>query len=268
MPRPPLPTQSRKVLLPPLLLLLLVGGRFLVHPAAAAAGWESSAAAGGAPAVGVDPRTVKRVHLIQANHLDLGFSDLATRVLNRYLVGGPGTADPDHNDAPCFYDSFLGSAAATAAMLRTAGAAPRFQYMADSWVVDLFRECPQAFPSVGLPWDPEGLVCPNASLAATVLDAVKSGDIWMHAFPHNGQAELMDMMMFEAGVNMSIETAEALHSPHRPQVLSQRDVPVSNAPSVYVYPIKIRLLHATGHFTGCRPTPQAQRRGWHIHWRE
>ena len=37
---------------------------------------------------GVDPVSVRRVHLVQANHLDLGFSDLMTRVMNRYLTGG------------------------------------------------------------------------------------------------------------------------------------------------------------------------------------
>ena len=34
---------------------------------------------------GVDPLGVARVHLIQANHLDLGFSDLLARVMNRYV---------------------------------------------------------------------------------------------------------------------------------------------------------------------------------------
>ena len=33
--------------------------------------------------------------------------------MNRYLAGGPGTADPDGHDAPVYYDSFLGTAAAT-----------------------------------------------------------------------------------------------------------------------------------------------------------
>jgi hypothetical protein len=176
----------------------------------------------------VDPQTVRKVYLVQANHLDLGFSDLATRVLNRYMVGGPGTADPDHSDAPCVYDSFLGSAATTAAKLRAEGGgagAPRLRYMADSWVLDVFRDCPADFPSVGSPWDATGLVCPNASLSATVSAAVKRGDIWMHAFPHNAQAELMDRAMFLAGVTRSQGTASAMGSPHKPRVLSQRDVP-------------------------------------------
>jgi hypothetical protein len=48
--------------------------------------------AGSATAGGVDPAAVKRVHLIQANHLDLGFSDLMARVMNRYLNGGRWSA--------------------------------------------------------------------------------------------------------------------------------------------------------------------------------
>eukprot|EP01052_Picozoa_sp_SAG31_P070103 SAG31_NODE_28948_length_403_cov_0.680921_2_plen_96_part_01 len=48
--------------------------------------------AGAAEAPGtIDPAAVKTVHLVHSNHLDIGFSDLAARVLNRYLVGGPGT---------------------------------------------------------------------------------------------------------------------------------------------------------------------------------
>lgn len=171
------------------------------------------------------PRPCRRVHLVQANHLDLGFSDLMARVMNRYIVGGPGTSDPAHHDQPCHYDSFLGSAAATSAELRHAGSTASFRYMADSWVLDVFRRCPADFPSVGPPFDPTGLLCPNASVAASVAAAVKRGDIWVHAFPHNGQAELMDSTMFAAGINSSLQAAASAGSPHRPLVMSQRDVP-------------------------------------------
>ena len=150
--------------------------------------------------------------------------------MNRYLTGGPGTSDPVHNDTPCEYDSFLGSAATTATILREAGGEAAFRYMADSWVLDVFRDCPSDFPSIGRPWDPTGLRCPNASLKAAVMTAVQRGDIWVHAFPHNGQAELMDATMFEAGVNKSRRSAKLAGSPHTPRVLSQRDVPGSVTP--------------------------------------
>jgi hypothetical protein len=145
--------------------------------------------------------------------------------MNRYLVGGPGTTDPDGGDAPNVYETFLGSAARTARTLKAAGQAPAMRYMADSWVLDVFRDCPTDFPSVGPPWDPSGLLCPNASLFAQVTEAVKQGDIWTHAFPHNAQPELMDAAMFAAAVNSSVRTATEMQSPHRPRVLSQRDVP-------------------------------------------
>jgi len=85
--------------------------------------------------------------------------------------------------------------------------------MADSWVLDVLRDCPADFPTVGPRWDPTGLVCPNKSLTAAVHLAVKRGDIWMHSFPHNGQAELMDPAMFEAAVNGSRNTAAAMYAP-------------------------------------------------------
>jgi hypothetical protein len=36
-------------------------------------------------------------------------------------------------------------------------------------------------------------------LVAAINTAIKRGDIWIHAFPHNAQPELMDATMFEAG---------------------------------------------------------------------
>ena len=53
----------------------------------------------------------------------------------------------------------------------------------------------------------------------------------MHAFPHNAQAELMDGAMFQAGVNSSIRAAAEMGSPHRPRVLSQRDVVPTDHPT-------------------------------------
>ena len=53
----------------------------------------------------------------------------------------------------------------------------------------------------------------------------------MHAFPHNAQAELMDGTMFQAGVNSSIRAAAEMGSPHRPRVLSQRDVVPTDHPT-------------------------------------
>ena len=86
--------------------------------------------------------------------------------MNRYLTGGPGTSDPAHHDVPCEYNSFLGSAAATASSLRNENSsigAPAFRYMTDSWVLHVFDNCPIDFPTVGFPWDPTGLICPNTS---------------------------------------------------------------------------------------------------------
>ena len=62
-------------------------------------------------------------------------------------------------------------------------------------------------------------------LVDAVRQAVRHGDIWVHAFPHNGQAELMNGPMFEAALNSSLQTAMKMQSPYRPRVLSQRDVP-------------------------------------------
>eukprot|EP00662_Eupelagonemidae_sp_cell21_P042103 gene42103-66435_t len=42
----------------------------------------------------VEPSAVRVVHVVASNHLDLGFCDYATNILNRNLVGEWGTAAP------------------------------------------------------------------------------------------------------------------------------------------------------------------------------
>ena len=106
------------------------------------------------------------------------------------------------------------------------------KYMAESWVLDLFFDCAArlaSFPT--LPASAAGsrggahLQCPNAPTVATVAAAVARGDLWTHAFPHNGQAELMSATMFLAAVNQSKATARANGGPALAPVFSQRDVP-------------------------------------------
>lgn len=67
----------------------------------------------------VDPLSVKTVHLVQSNHLDIGYSDFASNVLNRYLTGGWGTAaPPEPRNKRLYYDSFFLGAANTSRILR------------------------------------------------------------------------------------------------------------------------------------------------------
>ena len=53
-------------------------------------------------------------------------------------------------------------------------------FMFQSWVIDLFFDCPPGIPNVQ---------CPDDANKTLVADAIAAGDIQWHAFPHN--AELM-----------------------------------------------------------------------------
>ena len=56
----------------------------------------------------VDPEAVRKVHLVFSNHFDAGFADYASNILNRYIMGGPGTLGPPHpRNETVQYDSFL-----------------------------------------------------------------------------------------------------------------------------------------------------------------
>lgn len=59
----------------------------------------------------------------------------------------------------------------------------QLHFMAQSWIVSLYLDCPPGIP---------GLMCPTAAARANFTDAVRRGYITWHAFPHNGELELAD----------------------------------------------------------------------------
>ena len=174
----------------------------------------------------VDPSAVRVVHLVQSNHLDVGFADYAENIMNRYLRGGPGTLGPPHRRNESVYDaSFLLSAASTAETLRARGGSHGMRYMAQAYVVSYFFDCAGAervpFPS---PSAQPQMRCPNGTERATLERAIRRGDVYWHAFPHNAEPELMDASLFAAALNFSADLAARFERP-RPTVLSLRDVP-------------------------------------------
>ena len=175
----------------------------------------------------VDPRSVKFVHLVQSNHLDVGFSDYVSQVMNRYLTGGWGTDQPP---APrwkrVYYDSFLLGAANTSRILRNRGGEARYVYTQNPWVMHLFFHCNEtAFPWVR---EAERLRCPTAAQRQVMIEALRRGDTAMHAFPTSAQAELFDAGTFDAGLRMGPVLLSALGLEGdvvSPSVMQQRDVP-------------------------------------------
>lgn len=187
----------------------------------------------------IAPDSVAVVHLVQSNHLDIGFSDYVSKVLNRYTTGGWGTAQPPApREQPVYYDSFLLAAANTSRILRakhpSAPSAPRFVYNTHPWIAKLFLECDAAsFPYVGPGAPGDGgvghvdkLRCPTAAEVASWTAALRRGDAAVQAFAHSAQPEAMDAGTFGAALRIGAALADKYGLPGgRPRVMSQRDVP-------------------------------------------
>ncbi len=90
----------------------------------------------------------------------------------------------------------------------------KLNFMFQSWVLDLFFDCP---PNMGLQ-------CPDAAAQAAVRDAIARDHITWHAFPHNAQLEVMDPALIAAGLELTFALDKAFNKTNK-TTLSQRDVP-------------------------------------------
>lgn len=151
----------------------------------------------------VRPLSTSTVHLVFSNHLDIGF--------NSQLPGVPGT---DASVINCYFHEYFPRAIATAAEMRRRGGEMRYRYMAQSFLVSLFLECP---PNLGL-------ICPDALAVASFDAAVRAGDIHWHALPHNAQVEVMDASLLAFSVQLTHDLDRRFGLPAK-RTMSQRDVP-------------------------------------------
>ncbi len=110
---------------------------------------------------------IKSIHLIFKTHLDIGFTDLARRVVATY------------------FDSYIPQAIETAALLRQRDQGQRFIWTTGSWLIDEYLE--------------------NASPSSrrSLEKAVEAGDITWHGLPFTMHSELMDVSLFRAGLSLS-----------------------------------------------------------------
>ena len=138
---------------------------------------------------------VTTIYLVSSCHLDVGFADTATNIVNRY------------------FDEFFPEAILLAAQLREGGL-QRLVFTTHTYLVSLFLDCP---PSMGLH-------CPSDGEKDAFLEAVRKGDISWHAFPFNAQPEVYDVAMAEFGFQMTHQLDDRLNRP-RTVTMSQRDVP-------------------------------------------
>ena len=139
---------------------------------------------------------VNTVHLISSCHLDVGFADTAARILDRY------------------FSLYFPASINISNELKQSGREERLVFTTHSYLVYLYLNCP---PSMGFH-------CPSASEVENFEKAIMDGDIVWHAFPFNGQPEIMDASLFEFGVYLSHWLDDKFNKTHK-ITMSQRDVP-------------------------------------------
>ncbi|CAL5224396.1 g7077 [Coccomyxa viridis] len=144
----------------------------------------------------------KTVHIVFSNHLDIGFDGISP------LIGS------DDNVVNVYFNSYFPKAIAVDDILRKRGGKERLKYLSHSWLISLFMDCP---PNMGF-------TCPSDTAKKAVENAIREGIIYWHAFPYNGQLELMD----ERHVRECVQLTHDLDAKYgyKPKItLSQRDVP-------------------------------------------
>lgn len=140
---------------------------------------------------------ITTVHVIQACHFDAGYADTTSNILNEW------------------FHTYFPRALSLGLELDARGGAERLHFLAQSWIVSMFLDCPPSIP---------GLVCPSDAEVKNFTRAVKAGYIYWHAFPFNGEPELMSASMFDSALNLTFSLDDRFGLPHK-MTLSQRDVP-------------------------------------------
>ena len=186
--------------------------------------------------------TVTKIHMVLSSHLDFGAKTagcgvtrpgepkFCARVIPNLPKHPGGMGEPfAYQLINRYFDEFFPSAIANAAAGRAAGV--KYTYMTQSWIASLYLDCENAgmtlWPELGsaVKAGASSLHCPNATSVAAFKSALKSGDIYFHAFAHNAEVSTYsDASMFEAGIEMGERLSDEFDTP-RPIAVSQRDVP-------------------------------------------
>ncbi|UNK72075.1 DUF5054 domain-containing protein [Microbacterium sp. H1-D42] len=110
---------------------------------------------------------ISTIHVVFKTHLDIGFTDLATRVTERYLT------------------SYLPGAIALAEELQRRGGLARFVWTTGSWLIH------------------EALQSSDEDARAQVEAAIRAGHVRWHALPMTLHCEVMDRSLFDHGLAIS-----------------------------------------------------------------
>ena len=188
---------------------------------------------------------VTEVHVVLSSHFDAGCKTPGCTAPEHLLPGEPRLCAAVGTRVPVqpglgepfafhiinrYFDVFFPRAIALAQQGRAQGTP--YRYLTQPWLAALYLDCANggiaAWP--GMPVAPAAddmplLHCPNATALAAFKAAMVRGDIFMHAFPHDGEASYYpDASLFEAALRVGERVAEQLGIAP-PRAVSQRDVP-------------------------------------------
>jgi hypothetical protein len=177
---------------------------------------------------------VTEVHMVQSSHFDGGCKTFGCTAT--LAAGEPDRCAQRHAEPYAYHivnrwlDEYFLEAVALANATRAGTGLPRYRHMAQPWLLALLLDCEhagmRAWPGSG--WSTLGaptLHCPNRSTIAEVRGAVLRGDIFYHAFPHDGEATAFPSAeLFDAALGVARGLSSDLGLPS-PTAVSQRDVP-------------------------------------------
>jgi hypothetical protein len=179
---------------------------------------------------------VRTIHVVHSAHFDGGCKTFGCS--SRLLAGEPDLCAQHHVEPYAYHivnrwldDFFLRSAQYAN---QTRGSHVRYRHMVQPWLLSLFLSCDDHPSGAGMrSWPGSGwaatnlpvLHCPNASAVEEVKAALRRGDIFFHAFPHDAQASAFcDATLFEAALELPRRLSAQLGLPP-PIAVSTRDVP-------------------------------------------
>lgn len=112
---------------------------------------------------------IKRIHVVFKTHLDIGFTDLAFKTVQRY------------------FDQFIPRAVAVAQKLRNQGGRERLVWTTGSWLIKSY------------------LQESDDAKRTALKEAIEAGDIIWHGLPFTSHTELMDRRLAEYALSLSQE---------------------------------------------------------------
>lgn len=115
----------------------------------------------------INPKQIKKIHLIFKTHLDIGFTNSGDSVIKTYM------------------NNFIPNTLNLTESLRQSKTNERYRWTTGSWLISEF------------------LNSQDSGMKKRMENAIKNGDITWHALPFSTQTELSDSSLYDLGIQIS-----------------------------------------------------------------